>query len=170
MISTEGRTWSKLLYCFAEEMTNWENNLLQLLIELVPGLSTWLLPDWERNLGLPDECSPLAPTIAQRQVIAHAKYTVKYSGQSIQFYMDLAAKYDSIITIDSNPGGIPFRVDQSRVDTTPPDGINGSRLNSLGILHTWKVSIDSADPNKDILHCLFYKFKPAHTTLIWAEI
>lgn len=166
-MTINGVTWSKLLRCFADEMAQWEDNMLRLLVEMVPGLADWLLTDWERNLGLPDGCSPLAATVEQRRQIAHAKYTAKYSGLSTRFYEELAGQFGSTITIVASPSGQPFRVNKARVDRTPEEGINGARLNSLSSFHQWKVIISGSDPNQAILRCMFNRIKPAHTKLVW---
>jgi uncharacterized protein YmfQ (DUF2313 family) len=168
---TPSSLWGALLYAFADEVAIWETDMTNLLIEAVPGLSTKLISDWERVLGLPDETYPENPTLEQRRALVHAKYTAKYSGLSIQFYLDLAETFGvTTLIINEEPGGgEPFRVDKNRVDRTPAEDINGARLNSLYLLNTWTATISSAEVNKDILHGLFLKYKPAHTTLIWIE-
>jgi uncharacterized protein YmfQ (DUF2313 family) len=165
------KTWSKLLNAIAAELSLFDNSVLNLIKESVPGLSLDLLTDWERMLGLPDVCSKLATTVPERQAVAHAKYTTRYSGLSAEFFERYAESIGSTIkVIESFGGGEPFRVDFARVDRTTENGVDGARLWSMGIYHEWAIEISSTDPNKAFLQCYFDKIKPAHTLLYWMEV
>lgn len=166
------RSWlGGVLWAFSDEAAKVEKNLLALPVESVPGLADWLLADWERVLGLPDASAPPPTSEADRQEIAHAKYTAKYDGMAASFYIALAASYGSVIQVVEAPGGGPFRVDQNRVDRTPEDGVNGARLNSaLGSPNYWRIDIGATDPNKARLTVLFQRYKPAHTILLFKEV
>jgi len=168
-------TISDLLNAFAEELNRLEIRLMDLLKEGIPGLSEELLTDWERVLGLPDECSSLGSTLEQRQATAHTKYVGDGFGifgdekcpLSEQYYIDYAASIGSTITIIEQPnGGEPFRVNENRVDRTPELGIDGARLNSIGSRNRWAIVIPADDPNGPLLECIFQKLKPAHTSLL----
>lgn len=164
--------FGKLLSCFAAELNRLDDHLLILIRNGVPGLSdeAELLPDWELDLGLPEECFPLGTTEAQRRLAAHSKYTTKYSGLSEQFFIDLAESFGAAITITTGGGaGTPFRVsgatepDVTRVGpTTPPDAPT-RRYWSLQQLHVWIVNIAGSEPNLELIQCVFQKMKPAHT-------
>jgi len=77
-----------------------------------------LLPDWERNWGLPEECIVAPQSIGERQNALVHKMTM-IGGQSRQFFIDLAASIGYTITISEYA---PFMVGVSSVgDTrTPP--------------------------------------------------
>jgi len=161
-------TWSKLMTCFALELERMEQQVVDIYRESVPGLATDLLPDWERMLGLPDECSPLAPTIEERQRIAHLKYTTNYASLNLQFFINYAAALGSSIVITLSPSGNIFRVDHNRVDRTPERGIDGARLGSLGTSAQIKIEMDGSDPNKSYLMCYFNRIIPAHVRIVWS--
>lgn len=165
------RSWlGGVLWAFSDEAAKVEENLLALPVEAVPGLSNWLLPNWERTLGLPDPSAPAPTTDDARREVAHAKYTTKPEGMAASFYIALAASYGSTIVVVENPGGEPFRVDQNRVDRFQGD-VNFARLNSaLGSPNYWQIKISASDPNKDRLAVLFQRFKPAHTILVIKEV
>jgi uncharacterized protein YmfQ (DUF2313 family) len=163
-------TWSKLMTCFALELERVDQQVVDIFAESVPGLSINLLPDWERVLGLPDECSSLAPTIEERQRITHTKYITNYTTLNTQFFIDYAAALGSSITITNNTAGNIFRVDHNRVDRTPELGIDGARLGSIGSYAQILIQIDGSDPNKDYLICYFNRIKPAHIRFIWILI
>ena len=80
-----GRAWPRglralltaLIDAVAQGKARLDLRAAALLLESRPSTATALLPEWERNLGLPDECSSLAPTIAgRRAAVLH-----KYAGQ-----------------------------------------------------------------------------------------
>lgn len=159
----------KLLLSFAEELERFHDRVTDLLRESIPGLSRELLTEWEETLGLPDSCSPLAPTIEERAQIAHAKYTGNYYGQSRQFFIDYALSLGAIITISEYSGyGSVFRVDKNRVDRTPLEGIAGARLWSATSRYKWTIHVLSLGTiSLEYLQCRIEQIKPAHTVIIW---
>lgn len=165
------RVFGKLLFTFGHEYWQFTERMVIWFNEMIPGLSTELLPEWERDLGLPDACSGELGSIAIRQRAAHTKYTTKYTGMSKAFYIQYAADMGSaIIILPVNPGGKPFRVNQARVDRTPEGGIAGARLWSTGVNYKWIIKILKTDPNKEYLKCKFNTIKPAWTQIIWVEV
>lgn len=179
--------WNEFLTVFACELSRLQEDVRNLLKESVPGLSDDLLVDWERVAGIPDECSSLATTKTQRQQIVHAKIT-QAKGESTgeflplsqQYFIDYAASLNMVITIEVDPGGIPFRTTHKsggslqRVTRMPESyksgtavaRIDGSRLNKLGSLHRWDVTVVSdPDANVNLLKCVFNRIKPA-----WTEV
>lgn len=166
--------FAKLLSAFAGELDRLDDDIQTVLNNAVPGLSGVLLPDWERELALPEDCiaDPDSLTATQRRNAAHAKYTANYAGLSEQFFIDLAASYGSTITISLGGGvGTPFRTggpsspDVTRVGPTTPADDPDRRLWSVTRLHVWIVNIASSDSNVDLLRCVFGKLKPAHTVV-----
>jgi uncharacterized protein YmfQ (DUF2313 family) len=67
-------------------------------VESDPRITLELLPDWERNWGLPDPCWSQAQTIGQRQRELVLRMTM-IGGQSRQFFIDTAAYLGYSITI-----------------------------------------------------------------------
>ena len=57
-----------------------------------------LLPDWERNFGLPDPCITEPQTLSQRQLALVMRMTMQ-GGASRQFFIDVAAMLGYTITI-----------------------------------------------------------------------
>jgi uncharacterized protein YmfQ (DUF2313 family) len=166
--------FAKLLSCFAGELNRLDDDILTILNNAVPGLSEDLLPEWETDLGLPEDCitDPDSLTLKQRQDSAHAKYTTNYDGLSEPFFIDLAASFGSVITISDGGGvGTPFRsggpteINITRVGPTSPTSDPASRVWSVARLHVWIVNIPSSDPNIELLTCVFNKMKPAHTVV-----
>jgi uncharacterized protein YmfQ (DUF2313 family) len=63
-----------------------------------PRQTVELLPDWERNWGLPDPCYTSPQTIDARQTALVARMTM-LGGQSRQWFIEFAAKLGYSITI-----------------------------------------------------------------------
>jgi uncharacterized protein YmfQ (DUF2313 family) len=67
-------------------------------IESDPRTTVELLPDWERNWGLPDPCYAAPQTIDQRQLALVMRMTMQGSA-SREFYIQVAAQIGYSITI-----------------------------------------------------------------------
>jgi uncharacterized protein YmfQ (DUF2313 family) len=63
-----------------------------------PRTTVELLPDWERNWGLPDPCFAEPLSVHDRQVALVQRMTIE-GGQSRQFFVDVAAQLGYTITI-----------------------------------------------------------------------
>ncbi|MBR0879097.1 uncharacterized protein YmfQ (DUF2313 family) [Bradyrhizobium barranii subsp. barranii] len=63
-----------------------------------PRITVELLPDWERNWGLPDPCYTAPQTIAARQLALVARMTMM-GAQSREFYINFAAQLGYTISI-----------------------------------------------------------------------
>jgi uncharacterized protein YmfQ (DUF2313 family) len=74
-----------LFPAMVEEFLRIDGRGIDLLREMDPGTSDELLEDWEALLGLPDECTPLAPTLEERRLQARLKLA-SIGGISKEFY------------------------------------------------------------------------------------
>lgn len=102
-----GHAWSReessvitrLLRGLALTWAKAHNRALNLLREANPYTTFELLTDWERALGLPDECSKgLADTLQERRANVAAKY-LDEGRQDIAYYYELAKSLGYEITI-----------------------------------------------------------------------
>ena len=97
-----------------------------LLVDSFPPLTRELLPEWELTLGLPDECTPLNPTVAQR-VAAVAAKIVGRGGQSITYFIAVALALGFTITVQEFA---PFRAGISHA---------GDPDYGEAWAHTWRI-------------------------------
>jgi uncharacterized protein YmfQ (DUF2313 family) len=67
-------------------------------IESDPRQTVELLPDWERNFGLPDPCYSAPQTVGQRQLALVMRMTM-LGAQSREFFISVAAMIGYTITI-----------------------------------------------------------------------
>jgi uncharacterized protein YmfQ (DUF2313 family) len=165
-----GTTVYNLLDGMAIELSRVDDRAEKLLREQDPARTVELLPEWEKEYGLPDECSPLAPTLQQRRVNLLAKFLAQ-GGQSEQYFIDLFAGQQVDIEIDQGePSYVPMSIPAEITGEAPkyiftvtiPDfqvqylEAEGSAEDYLGtILGSSNVA------------CIIEKYKPAHTTAVY---
>lgn len=166
---------TKLLTALADEFARIHNRAEGLFDEADPATTLELLPDWERVLGLPDDCSGAADTIQERRAAVLQRLTT-IGGQSIAYFLGIAEDLGYAgTTIDEYR---PFECGGAECG----DPLNGAP----SVRHEWRVNVpdpritdflcgesECGDPLGDIdraddLECLLTRLKPAHTTLIFA--
>ncbi|AOY00092.1 YmfQ family protein [Jeongeupia sp. USM3] len=162
------------LYCqaWAEEVVRFCNRLSALLGECDPGTANELMPDWERVLGLPDECSVGAPSLEARRLAAAAKYTMT-GGQSRGYFIGIAAQlgYPNATITEFHAR----RYGRARM---------GGRYGGWGWQFVWQLNLPASQvlPRKSgapfgdryqswgdaQLECTINKLKPAHTRVFFS--
>lgn len=94
-----GPAWDKefqpqlhaLLQALAPELAQLDARALQLLDESFLDTFHELLADWERVLGLPDECIGPGATVSERKAMVRSRL-VELGGQTPAFYVQLAVR------------------------------------------------------------------------------
>jgi uncharacterized protein YmfQ (DUF2313 family) len=175
----QGVAWAKdnasrlndLVFGLAEEFARLDSRANTLLTELDPRETTELLYDWERVLGLPDNCSGIVPdTLTERRNAIVTKLNA-IGGQSSQYFIDLAAA-----------AGFQITVTEFRPFVTGSDA--GTPLYGEAWAYAWQVNSalntitefvagsGAGEPLRDwgnaLLECLINRYKPAHTTVLFA--
>jgi uncharacterized protein YmfQ (DUF2313 family) len=149
-----------------------------------PRITLELLPDWERNWGLPDPCLSEPLSIADRQKALVTKMTW-LGGQSRQFFYDLAHEigYDIGVIHEFSPW--TFGISECGLTD---DGLGRPRweIGPPEIRFYWTVHVGSVrltwwrfgaaefgtDPHCRIaaptdIQCLFDRYKPAQTQIVY---
>ena len=143
----------------------------QLVNDIFPATTVALLPDWENTLALPDTCTPLNPSTAQRRAAVLAKF-IGVGGQSAPYFISIAAALGVVITITNFA---PFRAGHSAVGT-PLYGLAWAQtwaINApLNTVTSFAVGISAAgDPlatwGNAEMQCRLSAIKPAHTVLLF---
>jgi uncharacterized protein YmfQ (DUF2313 family) len=156
-----------------------------LVRESDPRVTYELLPDWERNWGLPDKCVAEPITMADRRRMLVHRITLQ-GGQSRQFFFDVADYFNIEIEIGEHS---PYVTGISRVgDTTglTDSGFPRWELGPATIRFYWTIGVGKprltwfrvgpgggevgVDHHLEIgimtdLLCLFERLKPAHVEL-----
>lgn len=91
---------AQLIASWAPELARVDALDDQLQLEQMPATATWLLPDWETYLGLPDICTvPGSQTLEERRQAVVNKLTAKGAPQRT-YYTRLASQSGVAINID----------------------------------------------------------------------
>lgn len=179
---SENTPFDLLIKSMAVEPCRFEERAYEFIEEMDPRQTFELLEDWERLLGLPDECSrddpdnPIGLSERRNRIV---QALTANGGQSREFYLylietlgyDIEADNIEIVEFQA------FRAGISRV---------GDRLtNTDAWAYTWQVFAPAAITRcfrvgkstvgerlklleNEELECLLTKFKPAHTKVIFS--
>lgn len=166
---------SKLSDGYALELCKIDERANRLIEEVDPRTTNELLVDWERLLGLPDECDGNTDrTLAERRTRILQLLTTR-GGQNENFYKTLAANFG-------------FDVDVISAEDQPPF-VAGSRAGDRLTNGNWRYAFVINAPadflirfragqgaagdslvkvGNDTLQCLMEKYKPAHTIVLFS--
>lgn len=172
-LGKRGGVLDVLIGGIAEPLAEFEARAEALMRETDPRTAVALLPDFERCLG-PDPCGRDRANLSveQRQRLAHQRWTAR-GGQSIPYFIGLAAKLGVTITIDEF---WPSKAGNLRA---------GQRLRANGCQFVWRVNIAGlvtvinfrAGASRaghslgyfvlSDIECELRRLKPAHTAIVF---
>ena len=159
----EGEAWNsyrftRFLMVLAAEYRRLKTEAVKVVsTELSPLTAVDTLDDWERNLGLPDGCTPPGATLEERQNIAYTRMLAT-GGQTRAYFISLAETSTGLTDSVRIYEYEPFRVGASRA---------GDNLYGTSALFDWVMVVynsPSTDPYPP-LECAMQRLKPAHTRL-----
>lgn len=167
----QGSQLNKISCGVAEEQTRLDDLSEEALRQIDPRLANELLVDWERLLGLPDECTPSGQTFGERKLQAHQKL-VSTGGQSAAYFTQVAEN-------------LGFEVEITDVFQRFEAGDKaGERLYGENWVHWWGVTSEASvvrlfragqssagDPlrfvSNSALECTINKLKPAQSKVLF---
>lgn len=170
---------TKLLQGFADELARVDLKICELLEDFDPR-TTSKLEDWERVLGLPDDCAEEGQTITFRRNRIISKLVSPINGQNVQFYIDFADLFGVTLTTSDFGNYQAFVVGRGTVGSVFPDGSSDPPQRLTNGTWPYWVTIDApagvcenfkvgsvvgerlADCNDDEFECIFNALKPAH--------
>jgi uncharacterized protein YmfQ (DUF2313 family) len=169
-----GARFTKLLEAIAAMLLAAQLRFEALLIEWDPSQATTMLPDWERFLGLPDNCmAGVDLTTQERQQIAAQRLTEE-GGQSIPYFIDLAEKLgEPGVTItefrpmncnDDCNDAVYSQADRFNWRVNIPHGALDQRL--MNCNDNCNAALDMYRPS--LAECPIRERKPSHTTVFFA--
>lgn len=95
-----GTTLDRVCLAMAQELARIDVRLDDLIREWLPSTAVEMISDWERNLGLPDDCQGNVSTVlAERQAAALQKFTSR-GDLTPGFFVALAAKLGVTATVE----------------------------------------------------------------------
>ena len=162
-----------LLHGCAAELARVESDAERLLREIDPLNAIEALEDWERELGLPDECGEVGRDIgAKREAVRRKLQRGTYMNAA--FYKELA-KSAGFAEVDIFSAS-PFRVEKSRVgDVLFDEGVSNVfwvGVNSAGGYRRFLAGSSAGGQNlsyaaEPVLECVITREKPAHTAAVF---
>lgn len=194
-----GRLWQFLdqpvlksfLDLSATELCRVDDRVQDLLREADPRVTDELLEDWERLLGLPDECTPDDVTPDERRGAVVEKYT-NVGGLSASFYEFVIQQLGFTATVTN---WLPFRVGQSTVGDALSNDFDipftvgmtvGEPLHNYGWLFYFNVELPASVVevftvgdtvgtalrtfSNPLIECTIRKLKPAHAGVTFSFI
>ena len=176
----------------AEELARLDGDAWRLLDEVNPATCTDALSDWERVLGLPDECTPLAETFAERRAAVLLKL-VRPVGQNAAYYEMLARRlgYQNPKVEEFSPLRAGSRAGH-RINQCPgglyAQQVDGELILTQSLYHgwlfVWRLNVSQGSVvffrasqsqagdrlafwGDSLLECIIRRVKPAHTHVIF---
>jgi uncharacterized protein YmfQ (DUF2313 family) len=177
-----GKAWTRnldsvltsLLKGIAKEFARIDARADDLIRESDPRTTSELIEDWERVADLPDQCVTVAQTLEQRRVALTSKLTMQ-GGQSRKYFINLAASM----------GYADATIDEYRPMNCNDDC--NDALYSADDRYFWTINLPSTSGifvmncnstcndalqawGDEAIECRINKYKPAHTTAIFAYV
>ncbi len=142
----------------------------QVEAEILPSTTVQMLAEWERVFGLPDPCTLLGTTFGERRAAVVAKVTDR-GGQTIDYFVRLAAKYGHAITItEFQPFTCESTVEEEVFDESRAYTF---RVNSVLVGDVVEATCEDGCETPlrtwgtHQLECLINRLKPAHTLALY---
>lgn len=153
-----GSVLARLLLAIGDELSRVDARAAALLREADPRTAVETIDDWERVLGLPDECAAEVPQDIENRRRAITQRLASRGGQTPQFFISLAALVGfHNATIEDHvfkPLRVGFRA--------------GDRAYSDGWAHVWRMVLPSGPAElRPMLECAVRRAAPAHTMVFF---
>lgn len=195
-----GRLWAdkepngffaKLFDAVSIELCRVDDRVGQALIEIDPSQADETLDDWERLLGLPDECSPDDLLPDERRQVVLEKYT-NVGGLSANYYESVI---ENLGFTNEVKNWLPFQVGRSTVgdpltnDFETPFTVGmavGQPLLNVGWMFYFNVELPASSVevfevgdtvgtalrtfSNPLVECTIRKLKPAHTGVTFSFV
>ncbi|QNO00916.1 taill protein [Serratia phage vB_SspM_BZS1] len=163
-----GSVQAAVLRALAAGFQRSDNDAIALLVGAFPETATILLTEWEKTLGLPDDCSiGEVDTIAKRQAAVVSKF-ISTGGQSRTYFISIAKALGYNITIKE------YRQARAGLSVCG-DGLNGDDWPFVWLVEAEETTISYAragmsycgDPLRSWgnrqLECRMNALSPSHT-------
>lgn len=156
-------------YCRVDERAR------QLIEEVDPSTTFELLEDWERLLGLPDECDPAVDQSLQERRQRVLQVLTTRGGQNEQFYKELAANFGFDVDVISAEDQPPFLAGAGQAGQRLTNGswryafVINAPAEFLTLFRAGQSTAGDrlVTIGNDTLKCLMEKYKPAHTIVLF---
>lgn len=172
-----GPIFRQLISALAYEPTRLEERALDFLNEVDPYTTFEMLDNWERMLGIPDECTPDGdPSLYERRVRIIQKLTTG-GGQSIPFFELIAQQLGYDVDIIDVENFQDFRAGYGRAGDPLSNNSGGWAYAfqvkaPADLVRYFRAGQSTAGErlvlfSNDTLECVIRKFAPAHVTVLF---
>ena len=173
-----GRAWDtapgtvlgELLDAHAEELARFDFDATALLFDMLPSRTTNLIGEWETAVGLPDACSALASTLAQRRAAVRTQLVNRANLNPTSFEA-IGALFGVATAVE--------QLDQARADAATMLDTNGGRWRFVWFIEVPRSADDQefttlSDVNTPLLftqrntelECRLQALAPSHSLLV----
>ena len=161
----------QMLLGLAQEMNRVENLMNEITYEHEINQTTLLIEEWERALGLPDDCFPFGQTLEERRKACIMKLGA-FGAQTEQDFKDIGTLFGLTITITQGGcyGMFPFNCKlPAALYDYPQTARYRWRIFVTGFITPCRFPflqlfpICFSDIRSDVLECLFNILRPANT-------
>jgi uncharacterized protein YmfQ (DUF2313 family) len=166
----ENSNLRKVLLGLALEFTRYRDTINELVQEYFPDETTLFIEDWEKVVGIPDECLPVASTIEERRNNVLLKLA-GINATTAQQFTEIAAilGIDIEVTNATDFSAFPFTLpivllEDADVPFTIFVTIKGEEPT---VVFPFTFPFSFLEPVEALLKCLFEKLIPAHCQLIF---
>lgn len=172
MAPGEQSTLTKLLRGIADGFDRLSQRATALLLEMVPSGSTELLPDWERVLGLPDDCATeISQSTEDRRKAVVSKLAIQGS-QSVSFYVTLLDALGYSVSVNEYPS-FTFAGVTPDLFTNPDWKYTFEVVAPAVSVRQFRAGQNRAGDRlisygNQLLECTIERYKPAHTRAVFS--
>lgn len=160
----------KILIGLATGWIDFRNKINEVSKEYNPNITTALIDEWERFVGIPDTCIPVASTIEQRRLnillkLAGINATTAKQFKNIASILGYTIEVSNGVDTSAFPLTLPFLlISEASAPFTIVITLPISSQ-TFGFPLTLPFTLTQEEPA--ILNCLFNKLKPANTQLFF---
>jgi len=155
---------------FALELRRVDDKVNKLFCESLPEQANELIDEWEKEVGLPNDCYTVIPAKLKDRRDLVIRILTEDGGQNTQDYIDLVKLIcgDTSVVVIVENGLVPFQVDdnaQIGADGFANNAV-GRPLQGSGVRNFWTIDISNHDVTcETLIECLIQDRKPAQTVV-----
>ena len=166
----DGSVLRKVLLGLADEWINFRNKLNESVINYNPEKTTLLIEEWERFVGIPDDCIEIASSLEQRRMnillkLSGINVSTEKQFKNIAKILGYEIEVSNGVDNSTFPLKLPFLlISEAAAPFTIVITLPAS-IKPIGFPLTLPFKLSEEQP--DILKCLFDKLKPANTKVFF---
>jgi uncharacterized protein YmfQ (DUF2313 family) len=160
----------KVLIGLAGEFLRFRGTINQLVEEYFPDSTTLFIEDWEKVVGIPDECFPVASTLEERRtnVLLKLAGTNATTAKQFEEIADILG-FDIEVTNATDFSQFPYQFPIPLLSASEIPFVIIVNIFGLeqGKTFPYEFPITFTEPVEQLLRCLFEKLIPAHCKLFF---